>query len=127
MEERNTLQKTIIHRTLCEMQGQHPTAAMVYAEVHRHHPTISRSTVYRVLAKMAGEGKILRLELAATDSRYDGQAVPHDHVRCRICGAVADIPAVEMAAPSATAGFTLEGRTVIYRGVCPACQEAERF
>ena len=126
MEERNTLQKAIIHRTLCGMEGQHPTAAMVYGEVHKQHPTISRSTVYRVLARMAGEGKILRLELAATDSRYDGQVAPHDHVRCRVCGTVADIPPVEMAAPSTTAGFALEGRTVVYRGVCPACRRAEQ-
>ena len=58
MEERNTLQKEIILRTLCKMR-EHPTAAMVYEAVHQNHPTISRSTVYRVLAKMAGEGKIL--------------------------------------------------------------------
>ena len=56
MEERNTLQKEIILRTLCKMR-EHPTAAMVYEAVHQNHPTISRSTVYRVLAKMAGEGK----------------------------------------------------------------------
>ena len=124
MEERNTLQKEIIHRTLCGM-GNHPTAAMVYEEIHQNHPTISRSTVYRVLARMAEEGKILRLELAATDSRYDGQTAPHNHVRCRRCGTVADIPAVDMAEPAQTAGFVLEGCTVIYRGLCPACQQAD--
>ena len=127
MEERNTLQKTIIHRTLCNMRGQHPTATAVYTDVHKDHPTISRSTVYRVLARMAEEGKILRLELAASDTRYDGQTMPHSHVRCRVCGTVADIPAVEMRAPSATAGFTLEDCTVIYRGLCPACRKAEAF
>ena len=87
MEERNTLQKEIILRTLCKMR-EHPTAAMVYEAVHQNHPTISRSTVYRVLAKMAGEGKILRLEMAACDSRYDGQTAPHHHARCRRCGAL---------------------------------------
>ena len=33
-DRRNTLQKEIIHRTLCRM-GNHPTAAMVYDQVHR--------------------------------------------------------------------------------------------
>ena len=43
---RNTLQKEIIHQTLCEMRC-HPTAAMVYDRIHQRHPTISRSTVFR--------------------------------------------------------------------------------
>ena len=91
MDRRNTLQKEIIHRTLCEMCS-HPTAAAVYEEVHRLHPTISRSTVYRVLGQMAEEGQILRLGLAGSDDRYDGNIHRHGHVRCRLCGAVADIP-----------------------------------
>ena len=120
MEERNTLQKEIIYQTLCSMSC-HPTAGMVYEQVHRQHPAISRSTVFRVLSHMAGEGKILRLELG--ESRYDGQTAPHGHVRCRICGAVADIPPVRLPAPASDAGFLLEDSFVLYRGVCPACRE----
>ena len=48
MADRKTMQKEIIHQTLRKM-GCHPTAAMVYDQVHREQPTISRSTVYRVL------------------------------------------------------------------------------
>ena len=122
MADRNTVQKEIIHRSLCEMGG-HPTAAMVYEYVHVEHPTISRSTVYRVLARMTEEGKALRLELAGGESRYDGQLHPHGHARCRICGAVVDIPPVEVEAPQDTGGFLLEAYTVVYRGICPACRQ----
>lgn len=121
MADRNTMQKEIIHHTLCEM-GCHPTAAMVYDRVHRDHPTISRSTVYRVLARMAEEGKILRLELAGGDSRYDGELRPHSHARCRLCGAVADVPAVRVELPADSGGFLLEDCAVVYRGLCPACR-----
>ena len=71
MADRNTVQKDIIYRTLCAMTS-HPTAAVVYDRVHGEHPSVSRSTVYRVLARMAEEGKILRLDLAGSDIRYDG-------------------------------------------------------
>lgn len=121
MADRNTMQKGIIHQTLCAMRS-HPTAAQVYNCVHRSHPTISRSTVYRVLARMADEGKILRLELAGSDSRYDGQTVPHGHARCRLCGAVADLPPVEAGMPEDTGGFLLERCAVVYQGLCPACR-----
>ena len=122
MADRNTVQKEIIHHTLCEMRN-HPTAAMVYNCVHRSHPTISRSTVYRILARMAEEEKILRLELAGGDTRYDGEMKPHRHVRCRLCGAVADLPAVEVGPPAESAGFLLEGYAVVYRGLCPGCRQ----
>ena len=120
---RNTLQKEIIHQMLCEMHN-HPTAAMVYDRVHQAHPTISRSTVYRGLAQMAEEGIILRLGLAGSDSRYDGKTSPHGHVRCRVCGAVADVSWTPMAEPADTAGFLLEDCAVEYRGLCPACRQA---
>ena len=121
-DRRNTLQKEIIHRTLCAMRS-HPTAAMVYDEVHRQQPTISRSTVYRVLGQMAEEGQILRLGLAGSDDRYDGNIHRHGHVRCRLCGAVADIPPVAVGEPEDTAGFLLEDYAVEYCGLCPACQK----
>ena len=120
------MQKEIIHQTLCGMRS-HPTAAMVYDCIHQRHPTISRSTVYRVLARMAEEGKILRLELAGGESRYDGELRPHSHVRCRLCGAVADLPPVEVARPGSDGGFLLETCAVTYRGLCPDCRRAEEL
>ncbi len=122
MPDRNTLQKEIIRRTLCEM-GNHPTAAAVYERVHLDHASVSRSTVYRVLARMAEEGKILRLELGGSDSRYDGDISPHSHARCRLCGAVEDLPPAPVGAPANNKGFLLEDCAVVYRGLCPACRE----
>ena len=124
MADRNTVQKEIIHHTLCEMKN-HPTAAMVYNRVHLSHSTISRSTVYRILARMAEEGKILRLDLAGGDSHYDGEMLPHSPVRCRICGTVADLPAVEVGRPTEDGGFLLEDCAVVYRGLCPDCRKTE--
>ena len=123
MPDRNTMQKAAVHKALCEMKT-HPTAAMVYDQVHQDHPGISRSTVYRILARMAEEGKILRLELGGSDSRYDGTMRPHSHIHCRICGAVADLPATAVMPPEDTAGFLLEDWAVVYRGLCPACRRA---
>lgn len=122
---RNTLQKEIIQRALCQM-GNHPTAAMVYDQVHRNHPTISRSTVYRVLAQMAEEGTCLRLGVAGGDDRYDGDTARHSHVRCRLCGALADLPWSDVEAPADTAGYLLEDCSVEYRGLCPACQSGKK-
>ena len=124
-DTRRTLQKEIIHQTLCQMNC-HPTAGMVYEAVHRTHPTISRSTVFRVLGQMAEEGRVLRLSLTGSDDRFDGTTCRHGHVRCRLCGAVADIPPVAVGEPEDTAGYVLEACTVAYCGLCPDCQRRQR-
>ena len=127
MADRNTIQKEIIYQTLCGLHC-HPTAALVYDRVHQDHPTISRSTVYRVLSRMAEEGKILRLDLAGDDSRYDGEIRAHSHVRCRVCGAMADLPQPEVSPPDSDGGFFIEACAVMYRGLCPDCRrEAEKL
>ena len=121
MTKRNTLQKEIILSTLCGLNS-HPTAPMLYELVHRTHPTISRSTVYRVLGQMAEEGMVLRLGIAGTDDRYDGDTKPHSHIRCRMCGKVDDLPAVEVAPLSSSEGYLVENCAVEYSGLCPKCR-----
>ena len=123
--KRNTLQKGIILSTLCGMDS-HPTAGELYEAIHAAYPTISRSTVYRVLGQLAEDGTILRVCLAGSDDRFDGSTHPHNHIRCQCCGAVADIPWAEVGMPADTSGYVLTSYTVEYEGVCPRCQKASR-
>ena len=123
---RNTLQKGIILSTLRGMDS-HPTTGELYEIIHAAYPTISRSTVYRVLGQMAAEGRVLRVTLAGSDDRFDGNTCPHNHIRCRRCGAVADVPWVAVPPPAHTAGYTDTCCTVEYAGLCPACQKAEKI
>ena len=121
MNTRNTLQKEIIRATLCSLKT-HPTAPMLYEEIHKIHPSISRSTVYRVLGQMAEEGTVLRLGVAGSDNRYDGDTADHSHIRCRVCGRVDDLPRAEVIAPEDSAGYLVENCSVVYSGVCPECR-----
>ena len=75
---------------------------------------------------LAEEGQILRLGLPGSDDRYDGNIRRHGHVRCRLCGAVADIPPVAVGEPEDTAGYVLEACAVAYCGLCPDCQRRQR-
>ena len=120
--KRNTHQKELILSVLREVPC-HPTAGEVYERVRQRCATISRSTVFRVLSDQAEEGTILRLHLDGEADRFDAATVPHCHVRCRLCGRVADLPWTEPPLPPETAGFLLEGCFVVYRGLCPACRK----
>ena len=124
MTTRNTLQKEIIRSTLCSLTS-HPTAPMLYELIHEKHPSISRSTVYRVLGQMADQGEVLRLGVAGSENRYDGTTADHSHIRCRICGRVDDLPSVTVSELSDSAGYEIETCSVVYSGVCPDCRKME--
>lgn len=127
MNKRNTLQKGIVSDVFCSMKN-HPSAEMVYEAVHEKYPSISRATVYRILAEAAEEGRIQRLKLTEASDRYDFTLNKHYHVVCRSCGAVADV-AAELDEDSikedadGCEGFLVEKCHVEFSGICKRCRE----
>ena len=128
MQERQTKQKTIIYEALKTLD--HPTATEVYARLQETNPTISRATVFRVLSGFAESGKALEIRMAGSDVRYDYNVMRHYHVHCRECGKVADVelPWKERLPKVMTKegeGFTVEGYSVEFIGLCPCCNHGE--
>ena len=126
--KRNTIQKHIVMETLREMNC-HASAGMVYEEINKTYPTISRATVYRVLTEAAEAGELLRLHFAETDDRFDITLPPHAHIACRMCGMVRDVtfrtPWNPIADLDEDGGFTAERFHIELVGICPICKEAE--
>ena len=67
----------------------HPTAEQIYEDVKREIPNISLGTVYRNLNFLAGEGKILKVDLEK--SVFDSTLEGHNHMLCEKCGRVVDV------------------------------------
>lgn len=124
---RNTPQRTIIHEVLCATTA-HPTAAELFETVRRRLPKISLGTVYRNLEVLHSEGRILKLEMAGSEARFDGNVQTHHHVRCTGCGIIRDIdlnvPIDPLNQIVDSRGFKIEGFKLKFLGVCPACQES---
>lgn len=124
MQQRQTQQKEIIRAALCRL-GNHPTADMVYDAVHIEHPRISRATVYRVLNQMAENGSALKISVTDAADRFDHNTFRHSHAKCRVCGAVVDVPFVKLdlrrIAPMAE-GFQITGYSLLLEGVCAECR-----
>ncbi len=129
-EKRNTLQKRIVWDVFCSMTN-HPSAGMVYDEVCKAYPSISKATVYRLLSEFADEGKLKRIKLSDCTDRFDFNVSEHCHVVCRCCGAVADVELVDSARdmfPDAVGheGFAVEQCHVEFVGVCAGCQSQSK-
>lgn len=122
---RATRQRKVI---LEELQAvtSHPTADEVYQMVRQRLPRISLGTVYRNLELLSGAGLIQRLDAGGSQMRFDGNALPHAHVRCLRCGAVSDLhydaelPPLERA--QAVTDYELVSQALSFAGVCPRCQ-----
>ncbi len=126
MKKRNTVQKGIVLEVFRAMHN-HPSAGMVYQEVHKSHPEISKATVYRILADWAEEGSVDKLVFSETDARFDFRQDKHYHAVCKQCGAVSDIDADIafegiMADAKVYEDFAADGFSIEFSGLCRKCQ-----
>lgn len=125
--ERNTFQKAVVLKTVTSMHN-HPTADQVYEAISRDYPSISRSTVYRILNQLADAGEIRRVEVGSGANRFDFCLEEHWHIHCAKCDRVEDIyvqmPDILWEAVEQTQ-FKLLNRHFTLEGLCPACRNTE--
>ena len=126
MTERNTVQKQIITDAVKQMHS-HPTAMDVYLHVKSNHPSISKSTVYRVLPGLAAKGEIVQMVAPRDLERYDGNNRPHYHFRCKTCGGIFDVNTDLLAALEKEVaqkyGHRVHGHEIIFWGTCSNCDK----
>ena len=125
MKKRNTLQKSIILDALKDFVGKHTTPNEEYEYIHEKHPSISRATVFRVLAGEVEDGTAQRVYAPDSTLRYEYGTRKHYHVSCRVCGKVEDVEmpyqnGLEEIAEGLN-GFKVERHIVEFIGLCPDC------
>ena len=125
--QRYTGQRAAVYRLLLHSRS-HPTADEVFTAVRREIPDISLATVYKSLEALVGCGLAVKLTYGDAAARYDGRTDPHPHARCKLCGAVVDMPG-ELAAQALDGlgdirGFLVEGYRLELVGRCARCRAA---
>jgi Fur family transcriptional regulator, peroxide stress response regulator len=126
---RLTPQRQAICRLLVESQD-HPSAQMIYKQLHPQYQTLSLATVYNTLEALTRIGLVNVLgEVGSRDAaRYDADTRPHVNLACVECHRVVDIdnPHVQQMEEEVarSSGYALLGARVLYYGVCPTCQTA---
>ena len=123
-QTRMTKQRAVILEVLRNVHS-HPTADEIYGMVRKKLPRISLGTVYRNLELLTNAGEIMRLDRAGIQKHFDGNIMPHHHVRCKRCGRIGDVslPAAIPAVNSVHAeDFTVHGMEVEFIGLCRECE-----
>lgn len=127
---RKTIQYQIIQDTIQKMHG-HPTAEDVYQEIHKEFPTISKATVYRNLHQLADNKIINQLLIPDSPERFDIILPKHYHFRCKKCSEIFDVNIDYLSEINDTVqntyGFQIDDHEIIFKGVCPKCQDDEKL
>ena len=123
--ERNTIQRQIILSALQKMDT-HPTIEEVYAEIHKEHQAISKTTIYRNLRQLAQDSLIRQVSLPDGLERYDRLTTQHHHFKCNKCGAIFDVDIEYPADINGTIqekyGFQVDKHDVVFTGFCQKCK-----
>ena len=125
MRTRKTHQTELVMQAVTALD--HPTASEVLQAVHEQDSSVSRATVFRVLAEAAENGEVQRLVLAGNSDCFDITLRQHVHMVCRQCGAVSDVEIADTSALEQSAvaipGACIDACHVQFFGLCPACNK----
>lgn len=77
--------------TIIQEAKTHPTPEEIFLSAKEKMPSIVLSTVYNNLNALCAQGLIRRIKLNGQPDRFDKTLLPHEHVVCDSCGAVADV------------------------------------
>jgi Fur family ferric uptake transcriptional regulator len=104
----------------------HVTAEELTRVVHRRHPDIHESTVYRTLDMLAELDVVDHVHLGHGAAVYHLADDRHQHLLCRACGAVVEVPDDLFAALRRHLerhyGFELSLRHFALGGTCRRCR-----
>lgn len=120
-----TPQRLEILRYLDEHRN-HPTVEMIYLELKKRSPSLSKTTIYNSVEILEKHGIIQSLRIIGNETRYDYRSDLHHHFICKKCGRIFDIdltcPVIDRVEKN---GFKVEEIHGYFKGICKDCLEKE--
>ncbi len=119
----------------------HLSAKEIYTSLHKKHPGIGMSTVYRTLDLLARMGLVTKLALGDGQNRYEFKAKDksdhHHHLICTRCGTIinySEFLEEELTLVRKTEkklakkyNFIIEDHNIEFLGICEKCKGSEKI
>ena len=102
-------------------QRTHPTVDMIYKDLSKEIPTLSKTTVYNTLKLFLSKGIVQELTIEEKEVRYDADTTQHAHFKCLECGRVYDIILEVPTLDETIEGHNVQECHVYLKGVCKDC------
>ncbi|NIA25447.1 MAG: transcriptional repressor [Gammaproteobacteria bacterium] len=104
--------------------GGHRTTEDVARGLKERGITVSRASIFNVLADLTAAELVMVADAGPGSTRYEIATEWHHHLVCRNCGSIIDVPCAKGTKPCMTpdegVGVVDEAQ-VIYRGMCSSC------
>ncbi len=121
---------------LLSRTSKHMSAKEIYATLHRMHPAIGLTTVYRTLDLLERMGMLQKLSFGTGESRYEltgeEKGTHHHHLICMKCGKIIDYTdfldeELELVKKTEEElgkkhGFEILDHNIEFYGLCPKCR-----
>ncbi|MCK5309126.1 MAG: transcriptional repressor [Thermoplasmata archaeon] len=105
-----------------DMHKVHPTADIIYSELKKSNPSLSKTTVYNTLQHLGEHGLVYSLTISGSELRFDSNINQHHHFLCKTCGSIIDI---DIECPNAkkveAGGHRIDEVHGYFKGVCASC------
>jgi len=122
--QRATPQRYAILHEL-RLRGHHATAEEIGRSVRTQLPGTSVPTVYATLELLVELGLVRRIDTGIGPALYDGGTEPHQHMVCRRCGEVRDLPlaldSARLLSAAGATGFAADRAELVISGRCARC------
>lgn len=124
---RLTTQRRVVAEVLTG-QHVHLTAEAVHGRARKVLPEISLATVYNTLNELVAIGEVREVAPGEGPRRYDPNVTSaHQHLQCVRCGVLWDVEPDGAASlglsPDQQRGFRLLDVDIVFRGMCPECDQ----
>ena len=104
----------------------HPSADVIYKDIHIQYPTMSLATVYKALKTLVEVGLVQEINVGEGNFRYDGTSYSHPHIQCLKCGKVDDFNGLDLDNLNSLAqkntNYRIVSNKVYFYGYCKDCQ-----
>jgi Fur family peroxide stress response transcriptional regulator len=103
----------------------HPNVDMIYQDLVKEIPTLSRTTLYNTLDLFLEKGVATLITISEHETRYDADVSTHGHFQCDRCGRIYDIHLDPSQLNFAELnGFQVRESHFYFRGLCHLCLQA---
>ncbi len=116
-----TMQRVAILRYLL-LNRNHPTVNMIYQDIRRKIPTLSKTSVYNSLNLFRKHNLVFTVPTDEDEKHYDLRLTSHSHFICRECRIIYDLKLPKININDEINGHKVEQYDVILRGICNKCK-----
>ncbi|MBT9138819.1 MAG: Peroxide operon regulator [Syntrophomonadaceae bacterium] len=100
----------------------HPTIDLIFTDLQKDIPTLSKTTVYNTLKILIEAGLVRVITIEDNKTRYDILTENHGHFKCESCNEINNFSIdIDLFISKDLDGFKINDKNVYFKGVCAKC------